>query len=255
MRPISRRDALIVGGLGTAATVAGAAGLWWSLTSAQEPPGGGVGGGAAPVQGAELRGPAELRSTDGRLELTLGAAPGRVELGGRQARALCYNGTVPGPTLRLRPGDELKVRLENGFNEPTNLHVHGLHVSPQADGDNVFRAVLPGQGFDYRYRLPPDHPPGVYWYHPHHHGMVADQIFAGLFGAIIVEDPEAIPVSTERVLLISDTTLDSAGNVAAVSPMERMAGREGELLLLNGQSNPLLTAQPGARERWRIINT
>ena len=62
-------------------------------------------------------------------------------------------------------------------------------------------------------------------------------------------------MSTERVLLVSDTTLDSAGSIAAVSPMERMAGREGELLLLNGQSNPLLTAAPGARERWRIINT
>ena len=260
MRPISRRDALLLGGLGTAAAVAGGAGLWWSLNSAQQPTavggnGGGNGGGAAPAPGAELRGPAELRSANGRLELTLDAAPGRVELGGRQARALCYNGTVPGPTLRLRPGDELNVRLENGLNEPTNLHVHGLHVSPQADADNVFIAVPSGQGFDYRYRLPPDHPPGVYWYHPHHHGMVADQIFAGLFGAIIVEDPETIPVSTERVLLVSDTTLDSAGNIAAVSPMERMAGREGELLLLNGQSNPLLTAQPGARERWRIINT
>ena len=255
MRPISRRDALIVGGLGAAATVAGGAGLWWSLNSTQQPNGGGNSGGASPPQGAELRGPAELRSADGRLELTLDAAPGRVELGGRQARALCYNGTVPGPTLRLRPGDELNVRLVNGLSEPTNLHVHGLHVSPQADADNVFIAVLPGQGVDYRYRLPPDHPPGVYWYHPHHHGMVADQIFAGLFGAIIVEDPEPIPVSTERVLLVSDTSLDSAGNIAAVSPMERMAGREGGLLLLNGQSDPLFTAQPGARERWRIINT
>ncbi|MET3950893.1 multicopper oxidase family protein [Arthrobacter sp. UYEF36] len=257
MRPISRRNALLVGGLGAAATVAGGAGLWWSLASAQQPAGvgGGNGGGAAPAQGPELHGPAELRSADGRLQLTLDAAPGRVELGGRQARALCYNGTVPGPTLRLRPGDELSVRLENSLNEPTNLHVHGLHVSPQADGDNVFVEVLPGQGFDYRYKLPSDHPPGVYWYHPHHHGMVADQLFAGLFGAIIVEDPEAIPVGTERVLLVSDTTLDSAGNIAAVSPMERMAGREGELLLLNGQRNPLLTAQPGARERWRIINT
>ena len=260
MRPISRRDALVVGGLGTAAVVAGGAGLWWSLNSPQQPTAvggnsGGDGGGAAPAPGAELRGPAELRSSNSRLELTLDAAPGRVELGGRQARALCYNGTVPGPTLRLRPGDELSVRLVNGLNQPTNLHVHGLHVSPQADGDNVFIAVPPGQGFDYRYRLPSDHPPGVYWYHPHHHGMVADQIFAGLYGAIIVEDPDAIPVSTERVLLVSDTTLDSAGNIAAVSPMERMAGREGALLLLNGQSNPLLTAQPGARERWRIINT
>jgi FtsP/CotA-like multicopper oxidase with cupredoxin domain len=255
MRPIRRRNALLLGGLGTAAAVAGGAGLWWSWTSAQQPPGTGGSGGSVPVQGAELRSPAEVRSADGRLQLTLDAAPGRVELGGRQARALCYNGTVPGPTLRLRPGDELNVRLVNGFNQPTNLHVHGLHVSPQGDGDNVFREVLPGQGFDYRYRLPPDHPPGVYWYHPHHHSTVADQIFAGLFGAIIVEGPDPIPVNTERVLVVSDTTLDSAGNIATVSLMGRMAGREGDLLLLNGQSNPLLTAQPGARERWRIINT
>lgn len=258
MRPVSRRDALLLGGLGTAATVAGGAGLWWSLASAQQPPGGaapGQGGGAAPVQvGGELRSPPELRSTDGRLQLTLEAARTRVELGGRTASPLCYNGTLPGPTLFLRPGDELAVRLVNNLDEPTNLHVHGLHVSPQANGDNVFTRVLPGAGFDYSYRLPADHPPGVYWYHPHHHGMVARQIFAGLFGAIIVEDPEAIPVSRERVLMVSDTTLDSSGNISAVSPMERMAGREGELLLLNGQSSPLITARPGDRERWRIIN-
>ena len=250
MRPISRRNALILGGLGATATVAGGAGLWWSLASAWQPA-----GGTGPGQGRELRGPSELRSEDGRLQLTLDAGPGRVELGGRQAGVLCYNGTVPGPTLRLRPGDELNVRLENSLREPTNLHVHGLHVSPQDEGDNVFRAVLPGQGFDYRFRLPPDHPPGVFWYHPHHHGTVADQIFAGLFGAIIVDDPDVLPVTTERVLLVSDTTLDPAGNTAAVSPMERMAGREGELLLLNGQRNPVLTAQPGAWERWRVINT
>jgi FtsP/CotA-like multicopper oxidase with cupredoxin domain len=84
--------------------------------------------------------------------------------------------------------------------------------------------------------------------------MVAGQIFAGLFGAIVVEDPESIPVSTERVLLVSDTALDGSGNIAAVSPMERMAGREGDLLLLNGQSNPVLSARPGDRERWRLVN-
>lgn len=249
MRPISRRDALLLGGLGTAATVAGGAGLWWSLASPQQPT-----GGPFPALGSALRSPPELRSADGRLQLTLDAAPGEVELGGRPAGVLSYNGTVPGPTLRLRPGDELAIRLVNSLDEPTNLHVHGLHVSPQANSDNVFVAVSPGEAFDYSYRLLPDHPPGVYWYHPHHHGVVAGQIFAGLFGAIIVEDPEAIPVSRERVLLVSDTTLDSAGNVAAASPMERMAGREGELLLLNGQSSPLLAARPGERERWRIVN-
>ena len=249
MRPISRRDALLLGGLGTAATAAGAAGLWWSVASPQQPVGGALTG-----PGPNLLGPPELRSGNGRLQLTLDAARGQVELGGRSAGALCYNGTVPGPTLRLRPGDELGIRLVNGLDEPTNLHVHGLHVSPQGSSDNVFVEVMPGESFDYSYRLPADHPPGVYWYHPHHHGLVAGQIFAGLFGAIVVEEPDAIPVNSERVLIVSDTTLDSAGNIAAVSPMERMAGREGELLLLNGQSRPLLSARPDERERWRIIN-
>ena len=84
--------------------------------------------------------------------------------------------------------------------------MHGLHVSPEGNGDNVFVSVEPGSTFDDEYKLPEDHPPGVYWYHSHHHSMVANQIFAGLFGAIIVEDPEPIEASAERVLVISDTT-------------------------------------------------
>ena len=148
MRPISRRDALLAGGLGTAATVAGGAGLWWSLTSPQQPNGAGGGnrGGAAPVQGAGLHGPAELRSATAGCSSPSTPPADRWNSAAVQTRALCYNGTVPGPTLRLRPGDELSVRLVNGLDEPTNLHVHGLHVSPEDDADNVFRAVLPGKG-------------------------------------------------------------------------------------------------------------
>ena len=244
---MSRRSALLLGGLGAASAAAGGAGLWWSLASRSSSR-------TAPETGAELFQPAELRSAGGRLEVRLEASPGQFQLAGRQARALGYNGGIPGPTLRLHPGDVLNVRLANSLDQPTNLHVHGLHVSPEGAGDNVFIVVNPGAVFDYQYRIPADHPPGVYWYHPHHHGMVADQIFAGLFGAIIVEDPEPIPVSTERVLVISDTTLDGGGNVVRVSQMERMLGREGELVLVNGQSNPEFTARPGQRERWRIIN-
>ena len=84
--------------------------------------------------------------------------------------------------------------------------------------------------------------------------MVADQIFAGLFGAIVVEDPEPIEASVEQVLVVSDITLDGLGNIPAVPAMDRMMGREGELNLVNGQSNPQLSARPGRRERWRIIN-
>jgi FtsP/CotA-like multicopper oxidase with cupredoxin domain len=243
VQPISRRKALLLGGLGVAGAVAGGAGLIWTLTS---PP--------VTVSGGELNQPPEERSADGRLQVRLEAAPGQIPLAGRQAAALGYNGGIPGPTLRIRAGDVLKIELVNSLVQATNLHVHGLHVSPEGNGDNVFVSVEPGSSFDYEYKLPEDHPPGVYWYHPHHHGTVADQIFAGLFGLIIVEDPDPIEASVERVLVVSDTTLDGAGNIVAVPAMGRMMGREGELVLVNGQSNPQLRARPGERERWRIVN-
>ncbi|WP_422759295.1 multicopper oxidase family protein [Paenarthrobacter sp. C1] len=243
MQAVSRRQALLLGGFGMAATAAGSAGLVWTLTSREHP-----------VTGRELTQPPEERSANGQLQVRLEAAPGQMLLAGQQAAALGYNGSIPGPTLRVRPGDILRIGLVNNLAQATNLHVHGLHVSPEGSGDNVFVSVDPGDTFDYEYKLPADHPPGVYWYHPHHHGMVADQIFAGLFGAIIVEDPERIDSSVERVLVISDTTLDGLGNIAAVPEMDRMMGREGDLILVNGQSNPQLTARPGQRERWRIIN-
>jgi FtsP/CotA-like multicopper oxidase with cupredoxin domain len=243
VQPISRRKALLLGGLGVAGTAAGGAGLIWTLTSP-----------SVTVNGGEVSQPPEERSADGRLQIRLEAAPGQIPLAGRQAAALGYNGGIPGPTLRIRAGDVLKIELVNNLVQATNLHVHGLHVSPEGNGDNVFVSVEPGSSFDYEYKLPEDHPPGVYWYHPHHHGTVADQIFAGLFGLIIVEDPEPIEASVERVLVVSDTTLDGAGNIPPVPAMERMMGREGELILVNGQSNPQLRARPGERERWRIVN-
>ncbi|SDL44524.1 Multicopper oxidase with three cupredoxin domains (includes cell division protein FtsP and spore coat protein CotA) [Arthrobacter sp. ov407] len=244
MGPLSRRNALLLGGFGTAAIAVGGAGLWWTLSSR-----------FSPVPGGDFTEPEQLRGSNGRLQVRLEASPGSVQLGGQQASALAYNGGVPGPTLRVRAGDVLDIELVNSMAVPTNLHVHGLHVSPQGNGDNVFNVVQPGHSFSYEYRLPADHPPGVYWYHPHLHGMVADQIFAGLFGAIIVEDAQPVDVSRERVMVVSDITLDGSGTVTDASPMDRMLGREGEFVLVNGQSNPKLSARPGERERWRIVNT
>ncbi|BCW06141.1 multicopper oxidase family protein [Arthrobacter sp. NtRootA1] len=244
MRPLSRRSALLLGGLGLAGTVTGGTGLALTLASQR----------SVPTAGADLQYPSVLQSSDGSLNVQLEAGGTSLLLAGRQASALAYNKEIPGPTLRIRPGDVLKIRLINNLSEPTNLHMHGLHVSPQGNGDNPFIRVDPGTAVDYEYRLPRDHPPGVYWYHPHHHGGVADQVFAGLYGAIIVEDPEATNAGLERILLVSDTTLDPLGNIHPASPMERMLGREGELLLVNGQLNPQLTAPPGDTERWRVIN-
>lgn len=248
MRPISRRNALLLGGLGVAATAAGGTGLVWTLTGQGNPGTPSVAGGASFSQLPEER------SSAGLLQVRLTAAPGPVQLAGREVDALSYNGSIPGPTLRLSPGDTLKVTLANNLAQATNLHLHGMHVSPEGNGDNVFIHVEPGRLFDYEYRLPRDHPPGVYWYHPHVHGTVADQIFAGLFGAIIVEDPGPGGAGTERLLVVSDTALDGLGSISPVSDMERMMGREGGLVLVNGQLNPRFTARPGEQERWRILN-
>ena len=87
--------------------------------------------------------------------------------------------------------------------------------------------------------------------------MVADQLFAGMYGAIVVDaapDAALLPVTRERLLVVSDTSLDGAGRVRRTSAMERMRGREGDLLLVNGQVRPVLVASPGERERWRVLN-
>jgi FtsP/CotA-like multicopper oxidase with cupredoxin domain len=249
VEPISRRGALQLGGLGIASSTAGGLGLLLAGRS---------GPAFRTASGAALQEPPALRSSGGVLKLALEAREGPIRLGGRAATALSYNGGLPGPTFQLMPGDRLQVRLLNRLADPTNLHVHGLHVSPAGQGDNVLIAVPPGSAWDYDYQLPTDHPPGVYWYHPHHHGTVAEQVFGGLYGAIIVGDPphdgRAVESTRERVLVISDTSLDSAGRVRAASQMARLQGREGDLILLNGQVQPVLDARPGQRERWRIVN-
>ncbi|WP_111721501.1 multicopper oxidase family protein [Homoserinimonas sp. OAct 916] len=256
MQPISRRDVLLLGGIGAAGVLVGGTGLITSWTSGPDPTSGRklvTPTGRALVEPQFVE-PQALSSSDGALHVRLTAAEGLARIAGQDATALSYNGGVPGPTLFLRPGDLLQVTLENQLDAVTNLHVHGLHVSPEGNSDNVFVAIAPGDSFDYDYRLPEDHPPGVYWYHPHHHGMVAGQVFGGLYGAIIVEDPTPIPVTRERVLVISDITFDAAGRIPAPSRMDQMMGREGTMVLVNGQTTPHLSSAPSARERWRIVN-
>lgn len=244
MSPLTRRQMLALGTAGAGAAAVGGAGLWWTSG----------GGGQALGGGRELVQPEVLSSRDGALDLALEAAPARVRIGARTAHVQAFNGSLPGPTLRVRPGDTLRVAMTNGLDDPTNLHVHGLHVSPEDNGDNPFVSIAPGETFDYEYVLPGDHPPGTYWYHPHHHGHVADQLAAGLYGAIVVEDPDPVPVARERVLVVSDITLDASGNLAEVSPPQRTMGREGETVLVNGQVRPQATAAPGERELWRVVN-
>ncbi|TLP74201.1 multicopper oxidase family protein [Nesterenkonia sphaerica] len=244
MKPISRRQALGLAGLGGLSVVVGGVGLSRTHLARQSTTGGGE------VTFVE---PEVLRSREGRLSVELVAAPHEVHIAGQQAQLLTYNGSVPGQTWRVRPGDRIEVRLINDLDTPTNLHTHGLEVSPRDNGDNPFISIDPGQSFDYRFDLPEDHPPGVFWYHPHRHGTATGQLFGGLYGALIVEGDE-VPATRERVLVISDLSLDTEGEPASVSAPEVMMGREGELLLVNGQHRPHLAARQGQRERWRVVN-
>lgn len=243
MSPLTRRQLLVLGAAGAGTAAVGGAGLWWTTS-----------GGQGYAAGGELIEPRVVSSRNGTLELDLEAAPTRVQVGGREAFVQTFNGSLPGPTLRVAPGDTIRVAMTNRLQAPTNLHVHGLHVSPEGNGDNPFLSIAPGESFDYEFVLPEDHPPGTYWYHPHRHGYVADQVASGLYGAIIVEDREPVPAARERVMVVSDLSLDASGNLAEVNQMQQMMGREGDVVLVNGQVRPRLTAAPGERERWRVVN-
>ncbi len=247
---ITRRQALTLGAIGAGAVVVGAAGASVSalFSASPAPPPDATGTGAGPGWSE----PPVVESSAGVLDLDLTAAPADVVVAGAAARMLTYNGTVPGPTVHLRPGDRFRVRLQNALTDPTNLHTHGLQVSAAGSGDNPFVRIGPGETFDYEFVLPVDHPPGVFWYHPHHHGMVADQLFAGLYGAIVVDDDDWSRVPP-RVAVVSDVTLQ-AGTVAQVSAMDRMMGRTGALLLTNGRPAPELTAPAGSEQRLLIVN-
>jgi len=200
--------------------------------------------------------PDELRSSGGRLDVTLVARASRVPWGTGKRYALTYGGSTPGPTLRVRPGDELTVTVRNDLDEATNLHTHGLHVSPNGDSDNVFTMIDPGQEHTYRYEIPKNHLSGTFWYHPHNHGNVAAQVFGGLAGAIIVEDDvdAILQDSTDRVIVLADPRVGTSAAVLSATRAERMMGREGDVILVNGQLQPTIRAEAGSMERWRIIN-
>ncbi|MGK0716320.1 multicopper oxidase family protein [Leucobacter sp. W1153] len=256
---ITRRQALTIGAVGAGVLAIGATGLVLSLqtprpasnterspeTPAPETPAEATVGGWAE--------PEVLSARDGLLEFDLRVTATEVVVAGSTVRMLTYNGTVPGPTLHLHPGDRLRVHLINDLDEVTNLHTHGLHVSAEGNSDNPFVHIAPGNSFDYEIDIPDDHPTGINWYHPHHHGLAADQVFGGMYGAIVVDTDDWSDGGSPRVVLVSDTTF-VGGGVVAVNQAQRMMGRTGETLLTNGQVAPELRGLTGSAQRLLLIN-
>lgn len=186
---------------------------------------------------------------DTTVDLVAGVGPAVVA--GGTATLWTYNGSFPGPLLRWREGDRVRLRLLNKLAEPTNLHLHGLHLSP--DVDDPFLEVAPGGSATYAFTVPSG-AAGTYWYHPHMHGSVARQLFAGLAGAIVIDGPEipALAEADEYVLVLKDISLRN-GQVSAHTPFDWLNGKEGDRILVNGSWRPRLTpARPLIR--LRIVN-
>ena len=140
----------------------------------------------APAMDQPLVDPEVRRSVNGMLSTTLRAGYAYRQIGGVRLYVRSYEGGSPGPTLRMKPGDTLRIKLINDlppnrdwlpadisqphqFNN-TNFHFHGSHASPSGIADNVMRSMAPGHTYDIEIKLPDDHTKGTYWYHPHHHG-------------------------------------------------------------------------------------
>lgn len=95
--------------------------------------------------------------------------------------------TYPAPTLKVQPGDTLRIRLENQLgDQPTNIHTHGLEIAPTGNADNVLLDLPPGAANQYEFAVPRDHRPGALWYHPHRHQHTEEQVYRGLAGFLIV---------------------------------------------------------------------
>jgi suppressor of ftsI len=209
------------------------------------------------------------RSRGGVLDTTLRAATGPTQINGEMYRSSVYEGTFPGPTLVFCPSDRVRIALRN-FLDPaafpnhhnpgvTNLHTHGLHVSPRSPQDNVYLEIPPGGGYDYRYKIPRDHRPGAYWYHPHYHGQTSPQTAAGMAGAMIVQggldERAAYRDIGQRLIVIQKTVL---GNGVTLDPgVPGIPGPPSETpprFLVNGYLNPEIPIQPGEVQRWSIVN-
>ena len=197
---------------------------------------------------------ANLSETAGRFRSALTPGPHAVPLGDQlEARLSLYNGKVT-PLIEVREGDELDITLINELEQETTLHWHGVPV-PQAQDGAPWDAVAPGESRQYRYTFPAGSA-GLHWFHPHPHEGTARQVAHGLAGALLVRPPQdRLPLEVEEhLLVVSDLRLTANGEVAPHTAEDWMNGREGELLLVNGQREPRLDVAPGTTLRLRLVN-
>jgi len=226
------------------------------------------------AQTGSLPEPPQVQPKNHIASLTLHA----VNENGRDAFA--FNGTTAAPVIRVSPGDTLNIDYANDLPatstescavnpcmDMTNLHFHGLTVSPEAPQDDVLGMLAkPGQILHYSVPIPRDHVPGLYWYHTHPHGESHRQVLDGMSGAIVVEGidryvPEVRHLR-ERILVVRGQSIEHDPNANALKqqveiPFKNCGGElepPEEIMTVNGAVRPGIEIAPGERQFWRLVN-
>ena len=161
---------------------------------------------------AEGVGSPQVLRPDANNVVALEVAEQRVRLAGRMTTVTAINGTVPGPLIRLREGDDAILRVTNRLREDTSIHWHGILLPPEMDGvpGISFDGISPGETFEYRFPL---HQSGTYWYHSH--SGLQEQL--GHYGALVVDSAESDQTAFDRefVVVLSDWTFEDPYRILA----------------------------------------
>ena len=189
-------------------------------------------------------------------QVALPIAPVTKRIGEATVRMLAYNGSIPGPTLRVREGSEIAVEVVNDGDLEATVHWHGLRLENRYDGTHETQAPIPvGGRFTSRVTFPD---PGIYWYHPHIREDYGQEL--GLYGNVLVDpaDPGYWPACHREVLLTLDDVLIEDGQIAPFSRDQTnyaAMGRFGNELLVAGETDLSLSALSGEVVRFYLTNT
>ncbi len=229
--------------------------------------GGGMGGGSGLVSGtfttampvpAILASTTSTTSTTGTASFNLKPQAGTTSfLSGKPTTTWGYNGALLGPTLRIRRGDSVTVKIDNQLPEATTVHWHGLVVPATADGGPM-DSIAPASSVQRQFTV--NQPAATLWYHPHIHGHTGYQVNMGLAGFLLVDDPASDALALPKTYgvddfptVIQDRMLDANGNLVYLNTGMGSAGMMGDQILVNGVITPYLEV-PAGLVRFRMLD-
>lgn len=201
------------------------------------------------------------------VECNVEAKMASININGIQANLHTYNGYYPAPTIVFKRGDLLKIHFKNslvttgdavnmlGFQtDVVNIHTHGLHVSPNEPSDHPDVAIEPGASYDYEYNTSLCSEDSLNFYHSHVHGRTAEMYDIG--GVMLTEGNESLAIDEyeTHILFIKDISIVNGERAPYLNVVEYVVGKQGEIVMVNGQVNPVLNIRPGQVQRWRIVN-